>query len=864
MPCEVLALGADHPAHPSISLPQIPNSLASRRTRTPKMAPPTHTKAYLNAILGPRASASAPGSLSPRPPASQAPIGTGRTSFESSRSSQSTSSRSDEPTPATNTAAADDEAVAAGKSSPRSTTSTSTASSASTKEDGLTPTDRILRILNDVDEDDQPDQLKDLLGTLLPGAGGLDEIVLGLLHRHREDQHPTGQKFDLPSTGPFVSFSAPHTPTTGTFNPTPGSSPIRAPGSATSTGTGGGGVGPGAVGSSNLSRSGSLRKSTHNAATLALQRSNSGLLAQMATAHPSSRPASPSPLGRPAGAPSLARAISGTAAPGSSFFFSREPSDEPEDAVGHGYSSGGEGGFGGSASGKSPYGSPRLALHAGATEFRPKSAAGLGVGSAPGSRARSPIPSSGSAHALFPPSQSNGAAAAAAAALNLSLGPTSASSISRTSTPGAEGRNVWAFNPSSPLGTPKFVGTPLGSGALTPSRTVSDSYFGLDAAGGTNAATGLAGATGEKAIPRDPWKDEGEVDGGGGVDPKATVAALEAVQKNGGLARLRLGGGLGRATSSSGGDDEENELDLDPFSPFARPQPPKITTTLDVDDPNAFAGAGEEGVDNALEWGMSPAMAREMERFSSWDPFENEAPEASFPDAAAAQQQRSRSGQGHPQLGRPGPGQAFYAHQGQNLFGGPVTPGGTSIGPTTAGYTMTPFDELYASVAGTGITPEQMEEALARCAFDPVEAMDWLIQSRSGPGGGGEAGGGPGEGYGPGPGGPQRFPSGGFGPQGGGPPPGFVPQRARFNQASGNRPTLITRDSFDRRNAAAAAVARGGGHSPMGSAPSSPRWGSRPLTPTGEQKTGGPSNRVWCVLAASCAFALARMLTQSD
>ncbi|GAA5906142.1 hypothetical protein JCM6882_006057 [Rhodosporidiobolus microsporus] len=140
-------------------------------------------------------------------------------------------------------------------------------------------------------------------------------------------------------------------------------------------------------------------------------------------------------------------------------------------------------------------------------------------------------------------------------------------------------------------------------------------------------------------------------------------------------------------------------------------------------------------------------------------------------------------------------------------------------------YRMTPLDHLNSIFSsGAEDVPENvLEEALQQTGFDVDKAIEYIIDTQLG----------------------NRPP-----PPPGGPPPGMGPPGMEFappppNRSlpgTGSRPLVISRDSFE---------GFGGGNGGRGS----PRWGSRPGTPSGEGR--GVGGRV-------CRFYLAGNCLRSD
>ncbi|GAA6028586.1 hypothetical protein JCM8097_007295 [Rhodosporidiobolus ruineniae] len=136
-------------------------------------------------------------------------------------------------------------------------------------------------------------------------------------------------------------------------------------------------------------------------------------------------------------------------------------------------------------------------------------------------------------------------------------------------------------------------------------------------------------------------------------------------------------------------------------------------------------------------------------------------------------------------------------------------------------YSLSPFDHLVSIFAGSDVSEQALDEALQQAGFDVDKAIELIIDTQLG----------------------QRPPGP---PPGAVPPPpgleGFVVPQNRAAGAAGSRPMVVSRDSFD---------SFGGGNGGRGS----PRWGSRPGTPSGEGR--GVGGRV-------CRFYLAGNCLRSD
>lgn len=158
---------------------------------------------------------------------------------------------------------------------------------------------------------------------------------------------------------------------------------------------------------------------------------------------------------------------------------------------------------------------------------------------------------------------------------------------------------------------------------------------------------------------------------------------------------------------------------------------------------------------------------------------------------------------------------------------------GSAGGGGIGAYALTPFDHLH-SIFGADVSEQVLEEALNQTGFDVDKAIEYIIDTQMGtlP--------------------PQPPPGMGPPPPGmAGAPPGMEflpPPPSRGFGASGSRPLVISRDSFD---------GFGGGNGGRGGG-ASPRFGgSRSGTPTGEAGGRGVGGRV-------CRFYLAGNCLRSD
>ncbi|KAI5479870.1 CCCH zinc finger and SMR domain containing protein [Pseudohyphozyma bogoriensis] len=175
------------------------------------------------------------------------------------------------------------------------------------------------------------------------------------------------------------------------------------------------------------------------------------------------------------------------------------------------------------------------------------------------------------------------------------------------------------------------------------------------------------------------------------------------------------------------------------------------------------------------------------------------------------------------------------------------------LGAAGSAYVYTPFDHLHSVFAGSDVSSTLLEEALVMCGWDVDSAIEYIIDQQNQLA---ATGGLP----------PMQMMDGGMPPQG---PPGaeafpplggggaltptqpFPPHlqqpQPRTVGASGSRPLIVSRDSFDGFT---------GGNGGRGSLPG-PRWGSRPQTPTGERGVGGRVCRYYLsgnCLRSDCKF----------
>ncbi|GAA5870766.1 hypothetical protein JCM8547_001703 [Rhodosporidiobolus lusitaniae] len=143
-------------------------------------------------------------------------------------------------------------------------------------------------------------------------------------------------------------------------------------------------------------------------------------------------------------------------------------------------------------------------------------------------------------------------------------------------------------------------------------------------------------------------------------------------------------------------------------------------------------------------------------------------------------------------------------------------------------YSLRPLDHLH-SIFAEDVSEQVLEEALNQTGYDVDKAIEWIIDTQLGvrpppvPSSSSTSG-------------PPGLPL---------PPPGMEgafplpPPQSRAAAAAGSRPLVISRDSFD---------SFGGGNGGRGS----PRWGSRPGTPSGGESRGVGGRVCRFYLAGNC------------
>ena len=205
---------------------------------------------------------------------------------------------------------------------------------------------------------------------------------------------------------------------------------------------------------------------------------------------------------------------------------------------------------------------------------------------------------------------------------------------------------------------------------------------------------------------------------------------------------------------------------------------------------------------------------------ANWNPFEANEPEGEYYDGYASNQE----------------GGMLNGEGGQ---GGAAGLGGMG------NYLMTPFDVLHSVFAGE-VTPAILEEALVMSGWDIDQAIEYIIETVV-----------------PTSNGLPPSPSGNFGairsiglspmnPNSA--PTSPMPQNRAFVGASGSRPNIVSRDSFD-------GYSNGGRSSPMNGTrwPSQQQQGSRPGTPN---SNGGDTGRA--IGGRVCRYYLSGACLRSD
>lgn len=165
-------------------------------------------------------------------------------------------------------------------------------------------------------------------------------------------------------------------------------------------------------------------------------------------------------------------------------------------------------------------------------------------------------------------------------------------------------------------------------------------------------------------------------------------------------------------------------------------------------------------------------------------------------------------------------------------------------------YLMTPFDVLHSVFAGSEVTAVILEEALVMTAWDVDQAIQWIVETVV-----------------PNPTGLSPSPSSTFGairtkglsPMNPNSAPSSPLPQNRTVGASGSRPLIVSRDSFDGYG-----NGNGGRGSPMNGSNEGTRWpsqqqGSRPGTPN---SNGGDAGRA--IGGRVCRYYLSGACLRSD
>ncbi|GAA6024596.1 hypothetical protein JCM10207_001016 [Rhodosporidiobolus poonsookiae] len=343
----------------------------------------------------------------------------------------------------------------------------------------------------------------------------------------------------------------------------------------------------------------------------------------------------------------------------------------------------------------------------------------------------------------------------------------------------------WALH-HSPLSTPKH--------SVPPSAVSSPGYF-------PQQLSSQPGSASKAPIPRVPWADSNE------EDPDPATSRIDDASLPAETVQAFGGGGTASPFYSPGipidqgyaqqeqypGDGGEQPSDGAYFG-YAQPVYPP---------PHGFVPQAEYGV---------------YQGGPMYDP--HSAAQFLPPDVDPAQFIPQRGGGPGPAfitLPGPAPGEMPSIDFANQLSG---SAGMNGIGA----YALTPFDHLHSVFAGTDVPEAVLEDALNQTGYDVDKAMEYIIDTQLGA---------------------HPPPSAGAAPFP--PPPGMegaypVQPPSRTVGATGSRPLIISRDSFD---------SFAGGNGGRGS----PRWGSRPGTPSGEGR--GVGGRV-------CRFYLAGNCLRSD
>ncbi|GAA5991131.1 hypothetical protein JCM11641_004041 [Rhodosporidiobolus odoratus] len=360
-----------------------------------------------------------------------------------------------------------------------------------------------------------------------------------------------------------------------------------------------------------------------------------------------------------------------------------------------------------------------------------------------------------------------------------------------------QAQQQWAMN-HSPLSTPKH--------SVPPSATSSPSYFPRQV---ETSIPQPPASTGKAKIPRLPWANLSDSAGGDEDDglsfariddsdlPAETVAAL--------------GGGAASPFYSPG-------IPID--QAYQQPQYQYVEKGEDghfaheqQQDPSYFGFAPQPGFSPPSKQQFLPQQ--QQYNSAEYGVYQSGPMYAVDPALLAQQPQRGGGGPGPAFITLPGPAPGEMP---SIDFANQLT-GSAGLGSIGA-YSLTPFDHLHSIFAGSDIPEPLLEDALTQSGYDVDKAIEFIIDTQLG-----------------------ARPPGALAPG----LEALPPQPSRAAGATGSRPLIISRDSFD---------SFGGGTGGRGS--NSPRWGSRPGTPSGgDQASRGVGGRV-------CRFYLAGNCLRSD
>lgn len=166
-------------------------------------------------------------------------------------------------------------------------------------------------------------------------------------------------------------------------------------------------------------------------------------------------------------------------------------------------------------------------------------------------------------------------------------------------------------------------------------------------------------------IPRDPWlKDENSL-----LQPQQDSPAISP--------RLHI--------------DQQIEFNHSDSHTLFLPFQAAVTIPLKSPLPTISTNSPGLSLSNneapAPQWGLSPEMAEEMAQFNVWEHSDSD---GSQPPTIVHHPPEEEDGTGR--------------------------------------YWMTPYDELCAALAGTGVSEALIDEALGQTGFDTAKAIDWLLE----------------------------------------------------------------------------------------------------------------------------------------